>query len=352
MEEEVLTVQEENLMKNQMEQCEKINEFVEYHGNFIRDRYSKSEFDDFNQVDKKNLTFGDRTDNYQFDFDSNAIIFNISRNDNIRLEVYYKGSPDKNQEECANQIGLEYQERVYEEVIPKISFYTPNFTPNLGVFHLNTGPMFNFFQNQLEQLKSKEEHHKIYKICDTKTISMLALKRVDKNNIIFANQNHAEKLVTQMILTLAIMHMYDFKHNSIDKENSVLIEHLVDPTDLRYYFGNDLFFTIKNVNYKLYLQNFVKSSVGSLGKNEYLMHYIKDSENWVLQSGSKKYENLFFDLKFFIDTLTKRNFSANFQSQEYKNLIDTITEEIKKEFNPEFFKTLFKNPLISQHISQ
>jgi hypothetical protein len=225
--------------------------------------------------------------------------------------------------DCYDFYFYEYEMEVYSKIVPKIIYYSPNFVQGKS-FVIDREKDFNNFhfffkklqqninknaeENRLIEFKTKQNY--LFEGCDKTKIYILVsefiqdareieqkqtvLKDLGRLVLNFAdvpttksvkmlnvfnvlNEDEIQKFVAQVILTLAVMSLFKFSHNDLHLGN-LMIKRLDTPQNLSYYFGNDIYITIPNVTYSLFLFDWDRSYVEELGNNLGLNYTCENSD--------------------------------------------------------------------------
>jgi hypothetical protein len=208
---------------------------------------------------------------------------------------------------CFSFYGFYYEMNIFQHVIPKIMYYSPNFVPSIPIEIRKDKDqlIYDIYNKELQLIKNKnielmnagsKNQIETFSGCNEDVIYILISKFIDDyrekyfetkpinpipnyptsehhnkgyyitDNLCYLDEMNYRKVVVQIILTLAIMSLFKFSHNDLHP-NNIRIENLDEPTDLQYYFGNEIYLTIPQVKYKVYFFDWDRAYVEEIGDN-------------------------------------------------------------------------------------
>jgi hypothetical protein len=319
-------------------------------------------------------------------------------------ENYGKGKVLPEQK-CYSFYGFNYEMKIYEKVIPKIIYYSPNFVLGYVLSYKkndmneNNKNMYNIFNEELQKLKM--ESKKSISIedrlnllgCDEDEVHILISEFVEDfredykekgeefkysgyyhiRQVVDLNEDDFRKVVIQIILTLAIMSLFKFSNNDLHLNNIRIKKE--KPIDLHYYFGKEIYLTIPKVEYKVYFFDWDRAYAEELGDNielEFICETILSCNGYYLISDIVKVlyhlkqqlnsparlaqnpgtydQNIF--IKFFKRVFPNLGNNSPFPGNQPFGSIDNMYKVMNKPFfededNPTmFFTRIFKDPYI------
>jgi serine/threonine protein kinase len=235
--------------------------------------------------------------------------------------------------------GLEYESKIYSEIIPKLSKHSPNFVSYVGYSVISTyadDKQFKIYKDMVEDLIDVNMYLLEYGIDapifldDKKTklrpIFFTITEFIENSESLFSfisfknpSEEDLIKILTQIIISLIFMENIGLTHNDLHIGN-IMIKKLQCPTMLIYTLPNGKSITLPNVTYvsKIFDWDFGYSK--ELGINKKL------EEDWIQEIGVKNKVDSRFDYFIVLCTL--------YDSIEYKSF-NKITDFIQ-EISPQF----------------
>jgi hypothetical protein len=205
---------------------------------------------------------------------SSCLLKGMIKDTPIFGKAYYNSIPESLNEECSDELGLLYEKMIYQEIIPMISLYSPNFLQPICMMSitpkdLNSIGKRSYFKKIKESIPISEDckPNNSIGIIFTQLIQHKTLNEFMRYKTF--SEEDFQKIIAQIILSLAVMSMYNLAHNDLHDDN-VMIEKLKQPEDFQYFFEKEKvkkFITIPEVKYKVYIFDWDFSYYQPFGDN-------------------------------------------------------------------------------------
>lgn len=261
---------------------------------------------------------------------------------NINGEKYFaKGYLNAATEnlECTDELGVDYEAKIYEKIIPKLSKLSPNFINsvcNTTIFDGDNANQKNAYDKLINILLGKSCYLENEEEIKKKGINLIVTQYIP-NSVPLKGFNKKltsrdiQTIVAQVVINLIFMENIKLAHNDIHLGN-ILIEELPVETMLVYNIpcksqesynsGNSLNLSIPNVRYKIYLFDWDVAFSPEIGVNH------KIADEFYTDLGIKNQYDSRFDLFTFLCTMR-----VKFTDRKFANFLDKISPDFDRIFH-------------------